>query len=79
VTVKIVSQEQRVGLYIDGDIYDEHAESIKEIALLHARRGIKDVEIRLGTTYYISKNGQEYLFDMTSILEKQGVRVSFNS
>lgn len=76
-TVRISSDEKTVNLFVDGDIYEEHAECLKHMTLAYARRGIKNLEIQLCSAYYISAKSQQCLRFMRDRLCGQGVRVSF--
>lgn len=77
-TLQINSDEEKIDLLIDGDIYDEHAEFLRDMTLTYARRGIKEMDIRLCSTYYISTKSQQYLRGIRDSLTGQGVKVSFS-
>jgi len=72
------SDEQCVSFQIEGDIYDEHAECLCDMINSQVRRGIKDLEIQLSATYYISTRGQQCLQGLKNMLGSQGVCLSFN-
>lgn len=76
-TLQINSNEEKVDLLIDGDIYEEHAEFLRDMSFSYARRGIKKMDIQLGCTYYISSQGQKCLRVMRETLGRQGIQVSF--
>jgi hypothetical protein len=79
VTVKIDADEEKVDLRVDGDIYQEHAECLRDMALSHARRGIKNMDIELCHTYYINSKGRQCLWEMKKYLEDQGVLVTLKT
>lgn len=76
-TVRINSDEKKVNMVIDGDIYEEHAQCLRDMTFSYARRGIKKLDIQLHSTYYISTRGQQCLRRMRDRLGCQGVQVSF--
>ncbi len=76
-TIQISSNEKKVDLLVDGDIYEEHAECLKDMTLSYVKRGIKKLDIQLCSTYYISAKGQQCLRCMRDRLGGQGVQVSF--
>jgi len=76
-TLQINSDEEKVDLLIDGDIYDEHAEFLRDMSFSYARRGIKNLDIQFGSTYYISSKGQQCLRVMREVLGRQGMQVDF--
>jgi len=78
-TVQIDWREQRVNLHVHGDIYEEQAECLCDMAYSHVRRGIKQLDIKLGATYYISGKGQRCLEQLQDTMARQGVQVSFES
>lgn len=77
-TVQIKCNEKCVSFHIKGDIYDEHAECLRDMVNSQVRRGIKDLEIQLCSTYYISQNGQQCLQGLKERLGCQGVCLTFN-
>ena len=77
-TVRMDCDETCASFYIEGDIYDEHAECLVGMIHSYVRRGIKDLEIKLCDTYYISSKGQEYLQVLKNTLGDQGVWLSFH-
>ncbi len=77
-TVRMDCGEKCVSFYVEGDIYDEHAECLRDMINSYVRRGIKDLDLKLCTTYYISKNGQQCLQRLKDRLENQGVWLSVN-
>jgi|GEM_PF-2884992 hypothetical protein len=77
-TVRIDSDEKCVSFYIEGDIYDEHAECLNDMITSHVRRGIKDLDIKLCDTYYISRRGRQCLQGLKDVLGRQGLWLSFN-
>lgn len=77
-TVRMDCDEKCVSFYIKGDIYDEHAECLREMINSHVRRGIKDLAVTLCTTYYISTEGQRCLQRLKDTLGQEGVCLSFN-
>lgn len=77
-TVQISSDGRKVKVCVDGDIYEEHAECLKDMTFSYARRGIKKLDIQLCSTYYISSKGQQCLRFMQARLGRQGVQVSIN-
>jgi len=76
-TVKMDCDEQGVCFQIEGDIYDEHAECLCGMVNSQVRRGIKDLEIQLSATYYISSRGQQCLQGLKEMLGNQGICLSF--
>lgn len=78
-TVSIEARGQNVDLQVDGDIYEEHAECLREMAFCHVRRGMKRLDIHFGETYYISRQGMQCLRETLHALECQGVTVSVQS
>ncbi|MCE5287338.1 MAG: hypothetical protein LLG02_16045 [Pelosinus sp.] len=75
-TIKINTEdEERVHLCVDDDIYQEHAECLRDMIFSQARRGIKSMDIKLCRAYYINSEGQKYLQEMKIILKNQGVIV----
>lgn len=71
-TVQIDWHEQGVKLHVHGDIYEEQAACLRDIVQAHVRRGIKEVDVELCATYYISRKGRQYLRG----LQRQGIQVS---
>lgn len=78
-TVEMDCNEEEVSLQVEGDIYDEHAQCLCDMVNCQVWRGMKEVNIELCSTCYISKNGQMCFKKMNAMLAEQGVRVSFNS
>ena len=76
-TVKMDYDEKCASFYIEGDIYDEHAECLRDMINSYVRRGARDLDLQLCTTYYISKNGQQCLQRLKDNLGSQGVWLSF--
>ncbi|TWH46674.1 hypothetical protein [Sporomusa sp. KB1] len=76
-TLQIRSNEEKVDLLIEGDIYEEHAECLRDMTFSYARRGIKKLDIQLCSTYYISSKGKQCLRLMKDTLDGQGVQVLF--
>lgn len=77
-TVQMDCDEKCVSFHIEGDIYDEHAECLCDMVNSQVRRGIKDLEIQLCATYYISRRGQQCLQGLKDTLGNQGVCLVFN-
>ena len=75
-TVKIRMEEDRFALQVDGDIYEEQAECLKNIFLHQAGYGAKKMEIRFCDTYYMNCKGKECLKEMQKELEGKGIEVS---
>ncbi|MCE5284601.1 MAG: hypothetical protein LLG02_01955 [Pelosinus sp.] len=79
-TIRIsTADEERVDLCVDGDIYQEHAECLRDMMLSQARRGIKRMDIKLCHAYYINSKGQQCLQEMKKILKAQGVAVTLQT
>lgn len=78
-TVRIDTDEEKADLCIDGDIYQEHAECLRDMVLSQARRGIKSMEIKLCDTYYINSSGRQCLREMKEVLEAQGIFVNLET
>lgn len=77
-TVKMDCDEKCVSFYVEGDIYDEHAECLRDMVNSQVQRGIKELEIQLCGAYYISTGGQRCLHGLKNKLGNQGVCLSFN-
>ncbi|MBC8015811.1 MAG: hypothetical protein H7X79_08715 [Sporomusaceae bacterium] len=77
-TIKMDCDEKCVSFHIEGDIYDEHAECLCDMINSQVLRGIKDLEIQLRGTYYISRGGQRSFQRLKNKLGIQGVYLSFN-
>lgn len=78
-TVEMECNDQEVFLNIEGDIYDEHAQCLQDMVNCQVWRGMKEVNIQLCSTCYISKNGQQCFKKMNDHLRKKGVKLSFVS
>lgn len=78
-TVQIDWGEQVVNMRVHGDIYEEQAECLRDMALSHVRRGIRELDIKLCATYYISCEGRKRLEGMRAAIESKGVHVSVRS
>lgn len=76
-TLQVNSDEEKVDLLIDGDIYEEHAEFLRDMSFSYARRGMKKMEIQLKSTYYISLKGRQCLSIMRETLGRQGIQIAF--
>jgi len=76
-TVKMDCDEQGVCFQIEGDIYEEHAECLCSMVNSQVQRGIKELEIQLFATYYISSRGQQCLQGLKDMLGNQGIFLSF--
>ena len=77
-TVQMDYDEKCASFYIEGDIYDEHAECLCDMINSYVQRGIKDLDIKICDTYYISGKGQQCLQHLKDTLGDRGVWLSFN-
>lgn len=75
-TVSIKLENDRFALQVDGDIYEEQADCLKNIFLHQAGNGAKNMELRFCDTYYMNCKGKQCLKEMQKELERQGVEVS---
>ena len=78
-TIEMDCNEYEVMLQVEGDIYDEHAQCLRDMVNGQVCRGMKEVNIEFCRRCYISKNGQICLKTMNEILTQKGIKVSFNN
>lgn len=78
-TVQMDCNDEEVSLQVEGDIYDEHAQCLRDMVNCQVWRGMKKISIELCATCYVSKNGEMCLKKMNEILGKKGIEVSFIS
>ena len=78
-TVQIEADENYVDVNVDGDIYQECAECLREMLYHQAKRGVKKIAISFSHAYYINAHGRKCLSEMKYALESQGIAVDFQS
>lgn len=78
-TVQMDCNQEELSLQVEGDIYDEHAQCLRDMVNCQVWRGMKEVNIQFCDNCYISKNGQICLKKMNDILAEKGIKISFKS
>lgn len=77
-TVSLELDAEKVALSIDGDLYLEHAECLRDMACYHASRGIRCFEFHFCQTYYVDAQSTACLRKMKQDFERNGICVAMS-